>query len=197
MSAGTQMGGGGGAGSMGGSATGALGNFLQMAAAMQAQRNMDQQYRAEMERQGNLTTTARAALRPEIASYNIGNVEDQIATSAHNRMGAYDTAMGVPSTQAGPGMSSSYNTLADQYGKIGAQSRANLGGYSDWQLNNQINQIKTQNALNQAANYAQGFASVFPYQMYDAAHSQDKLAAMGKWVGNLGSLSGFIGGGSN
>jgi hypothetical protein len=90
-----------------------------------------------------------------------------------------DRSLGVGSTPFSAADHGRLNLLGN--------ARANVGAYSDWQLNQAINQIKLREQLNKISNFAQGTAQVFPYRMYNAQHSMDELDFWGKTISSIGS----------
>lgn len=115
----------------------------------------------------------------------------QIQQGAANRRQAYSDIANVP---LGGGFSaqSHYNPGADNaYLGLVGDARARLGGYSDWALQQSINNLRNQQALNQVSSFAGGQAkNVFPLQMYAAQHANDALAAVGQAISSIGGAAG-------
>lgn len=72
-------------------------------------------------------------------------------------------------------------------------ARAQLGGYSDWQLDQWIKNVRAQQQLSQIGNFAHGSQNVLPFELQSAMHSQDDMQAAGTGLGALGALVGGLG----
>ncbi len=163
-----------------GSALGIVGGLMQAAAANRSNHQMGAAYRDEIARQGGYQNQATTALDPSIAGSDVGTANRQIAEGAQQRNQAYGQANAVP--LGIPTASSQSNASDTAYNKMVGGQRAQLGGYSDWALKQAIQNIQTQRAMDQAINFAHGTAGVFPYRMYNAQHSADTIATLGKIV---------------
>src|SRR5206468_2038209 len=78
--------------------------------------------------------------------------------------------------------------------------RSKVGSVNDWQLDQMINRIRTQQDLDKISNFARGTSQIFPYRMYEAQHSMDELAFWGNLISSIGGgggnmMSTFGGGG--
>lgn len=158
-----------------------VGGTMQMIAASIAAQKMREQFLNEMQRQGAYRNQAFGALEGVLPQRGVEAARTSIAEGAANRRNFYGQVGAAPlAIGGGP---STRDRAA--YSLAGA-NRAQLGGYSDWALDQMIKQIRLQDELNKVSNFAGGMAGVFPYLMYDAQHSQDKLAAAGNLISSIG-----------
>ncbi len=132
-----------------------------------------------------------AMLPGAISQSSAGAMQRGVAEGAAMRNQAYGNIAKVP---LGTGFSqqSKYNPGADDaYTRMIGGARANLGGYSDWAIQQSINNLRNQQALNQISNFAGGQSrNVFPLQMYSAQHSHDDMAAIGQAISSIGGAAG-------
>lgn len=163
---------------------------MQAAAAQAEQRNMFNEYKKELERQGAYQLQATQAFQPNIAASGSEAAQGDLASGAAQRQAAYGSLQNVPLSISGTGdESSAYKALdAAAYGQRG-QERAALGAYGDWQHQLGIGNQAVQRQLNQISNFAGGTAGVLPYRMYQAQHSMDELAFWGQMIQSLGGTA--------
>lgn len=164
---------------------GAAGGFMQAIAARLAQMKMDQVYQQELDRQAKLRNQAYSIWGPATEYRGVENYNRQLAEGAANREMNYQQIESRPLSFQNTYKQGANAVDQAAYNMMG-QRRAALGAYNDAQLMQQINAIRTQNELNKISNFSQGWARVFPLNMYDAQHSQDALQAIGGIVGSLG-----------
>lgn len=182
------MGAGGGAQGVG-LFTNLLGGALQAEAAQRSSMEMEQQYYNQMQKQAYNRGYGSYFAQQNAAASGSEPAQREIVAGSQKRQAMYRQAEAVPydtagSKQSGPQQKRNQNQQALQ-----GQMQGNLGGYSDWSLNQAIRNIQTQNQLNRISNFAQGEAGVFPYQMYDAQHAGDSLAFAGQMVSSIGGAA--------
>ncbi len=104
----------------------------------------------------------------------------QIGQGAANRMQGYNQLISNPLV---PNLPSNPNQGVDN-AKLGVQAnaQANLGGYSDWQLNQLISQIRTKQQLDQISDFARGNAALTPFTLNAAQHAGDAAKGIGGLV---------------
>lgn len=162
-----------------------VGGTVQAVAASLAAQAMQREFEREMLRQQRYRNEAFGGLQPYLPTLGVETARQQIAQGAQNRMNLFGQV-----GQAPLALGAQPNQVEQaRYGLLG-QARANLGGYSDWQLNQMINAIRAQDELNRISSFSRGTAQVFPYRMYDAQHSQDQLAFFGNLISSLGGSAG-------
>lgn len=160
-----------------------VGGAIQSIAAGLENRSMGHTFNDEGRRQRNFSGQEWQTFMPELGRMGIENTNTELGQGAAQRMAAYGSANGAPLI-AGQGM----GTAGDQARlALEGQARAQMGSYSDYSLNQQIDKIRTQQALNQISQQAQGSAQMLPYRMYQAQHSQDVLDFIGKAISSIGS----------
>ncbi|SRR6266496_1502759 len=164
-----------------------VGGIMQSIAASQAAKAMAQAFRNEIAAQEKYRGQAYAGtFEPTLQQRGVETAREQIGQGAQKRQDVYQSVgqvpFGVPS-KLGP-----TNRTQASYSLLG-KNRAQLGGYSDWALNQMISNIRAQDQLNKISNFASGTAQVFPYKMFEAQHSADELAAWGNLISSVGGSS--------
>lgn len=159
----------------------AVGGVLQSVAAEQAGERMRQTFMDQLAREGRLSQNAYDIWQNSARGMGAEGAQQQMAQGEANRNALYDQLQGA-------NLSANHTGTARDaaQGKASGEVRAKLGSYSDWELMQHINNIRTQNELNKISNYASGWERVFPYKMDDAQHSQDELAFFGNLVSSVG-----------
>lgn len=173
--------------SMGGAGAGAgiVGGFMQSVASTMESQAMFQAFQAELARQHGYDSQAYGAFLGSLPGQSAETAQQQIGAGQEQREKDYSQLQSMPLVAGGPSMSSTDAAALN----LSDASRAKVGGYGDWKVNQTINNIKTQDQLNKISNFAGGTASVFPYKMYAAQHSQDELDMWGKAISSIGGGS--------
>lgn len=167
----------------------ALGGVLQSVAAEQAGERMRQAFIDELARQQHLGQQSYETWQGALPGMGAETAQQQIAQGAQRREKLYSDLQDVPLAPGGDRTTARDTAQAKSMG----QARGQLGGYSDWELMQHINSIRTQNELNKISNFSQGWERVFPYRLDDAQHSQDELAFFGNLVSSVGGGSASFG----
>ena len=158
-----------------------VGGIMQMIAAKRAQGEMGDALEREMRAQQDFRNQALGTFQPHLKTRGVETARTQIAEGSQKRQQEYgrigQTQFGIGDKQGGRGQAQM---------QMRGQARGQLGGYSDWQLQQMIANIRAQDELNRISNFAGGQAQIFPYKMQDAQHSSDDLAAMGGLIASLG-----------
>jgi len=171
-----------------GAATNIVGGELQGWAAVLEKQAMKDAYQQEINKQNQFQQQAMGTFDPSKSS--AAAMMQGVGQGAQGRVRAYNQIGQVP---LGPGPSHQIGQpqinlgSADAYTKMLGQSRANLGGYSDWAVQQAINNLNTQRQLDQISNFAGSEAkNIYPLQMYKAQHSLDDLAMVGQAISSIG-----------
>lgn len=169
-----------------GAAANVVGGLIQSVAASKAAKNMEKEFQHELNRQAKFSNEATTKFQGGLEGRSAETAEDQIDSGRKGRIASYDAILNAPF-----GIGSVGPTSADRaFLNLTGQSRAALGGYSDWQLDQLISNIRLNEELSRISNFAGGTASVFPYRMQDAQHSMDELAFLGQLVSSIGGSAG-------
>lgn len=160
-----------------------VGGVMQMIAAKRAAEAMRQQFLQELERQQGYRNQSFNAFNESVPQRGVETARTEIGKGKDRRNEMYAQYQDT-SYSADPRNKPTARDKATY--KLLGNNRAQLGGYSDWALNQMVHNIRTQDKLNKYANFAEGDASVFPYRMGDAQHSQDTLSAIGGLVSSIG-----------
>lgn len=176
-----------------GAAAQVLGQVLQAVAANKARHKMEEAYKQEMKRQRGFRNEAFGVVEGAFPQMGVETAREQMGAGQAHRESLYEQVGQIPFSPNQPvGMGPTESDKAN-IGMAG-QARAKLGSYTDWQLDQMINNIRTQNELNRIVNFSGGEAQVFPWRMYDAQHSADALDFAGNALSSLGgAVSGFGG----
>jgi hypothetical protein len=167
-----------------------IGGELQGWASILEQQAMKDAYRNQIGLQQQYKNQALANLGQRLGSADALTAAQQIGQGASQRQANYATLNNLPLSPITPGSQGRALPQAQLYSNLLGNARANLGGYGDWQFQQGLSDINTQRALNQILSSAKGQASVFPYTMYDAQHSQDTLAMIGAAIQSIGGAAG-------
>lgn len=144
-----------------------------MADALQKAYNVQAQHRGE----------AMRTVLPAIKGSGREQATKDMTEGAAHRTAGYEAAAGVPSSFDKRGGASETDKAQ---GRMRGQSRAKLGAYNDWSLNQMLRDIKLGNTLNQISSFAGGDASLVPYDMYEAQHKYDWLSQIGQAISSIG-----------
>lgn len=106
--------------------------------------------------------------------------------SAADRANQYADVLGVPMAISLPYQESRSPKRDVAWANMRAGQRATIGSYGDWALHRTLNDIQNREAIRMLTDQAAGQASLFPYQMYQAQHSQDTLAMIGAAISSIG-----------
>lgn len=162
-----------------------VGGLMQSIAASQANKAMADEFTRELQRQQRYRNQAFGTFESALPQMGVETAREQIGQGAEKRQNFFQD---VGQTQFGP---TENRTKRDRLEyQQSSQARANLGGYSDWALNQMISKIRTQDELNRLSSFAGGTAQVFPYRMQEAQHSWDELAFWGKLIASIGGGAG-------
>lgn len=139
---------------------------------------------------GTGTLVAPGGLKGAIPESTVENARALMGQGAAGRRQAYSDIGKVPLGSGFSPMSGFNPSASDAYLGLVGNARANLGGYSDWAVQQAINNLRNQQRLNQITSFAGGQAkNVFPLQMYAAQHDQDALAAIGQAISSVGGAA--------
>jgi hypothetical protein len=177
-----------------GMAAGIVGNELQGWAAMLEKWGMQKAYQNEQARQNAYQQQALDKFKSGLQLAGSSQAPQMLADAAKARQDQYGAIGQVPLAVTSPATTKSYNPAADQaYINLLGGDRARLGAYQDWQLAQQLGAQQTARDINQIANFAGGTASVFPYELYQAQHSQDIMSQIGQSFSSLGGAASSYG----
>lgn len=158
-----------------------VGGLMQAIAAGIARQKMQDEFAREMQLQQGLRNQGLQVFQPQLQQKGVESARTQIAQGAQGRQSYYQQTAASP---LGIHTGATQRTRAAD--TLSGQNRANLGGYSDWQLHQAISHIRSQDEINRLTNFAGGWEQVFPYRLNDAEHSQDQLAFLGNLVSSVG-----------
>lgn len=175
----------------------AAGAGLQAAGAQQAQDAMNRKTSEELQRQKKIQDKSKKVFSVSLGSSGKDTAERKIDEGQAQREQAYTDVQAVPLTQGGsviPQGNSSSMMLRDASTRmLGNKSRANLGGYDTWLLDNAIKNIRANQNLNMNSQEAQRSQAILPMELQSASHAGDTLAGIGSIVQMAGSLYGLGG----
>ena len=157
-----------------------IGNAINMAAAAQTQRAMYGAYRKELAKQGIYQQQATELFDKNVQDTGYPASQTAMAQGATGREAGYGAVQNVPLTMT-PTPESEQNLARDaaQYKQSGG-TRAALGSYGDWQHGLAQNNFATDQGIRRISNFSGGELNrVYPYEMYNAEHSQDTMRFWG------------------
>lgn len=150
---------------------------------IQAGNAVDAATRNAMGKQNQAISQGYQTWLPWLATTGVDTANRQIAEGAAHRMGTYNNLLSNPLVQGLP--TSSYQNVDMAKLNAFAQPQANLGGYSDWALDQLISQIRAKQELDKISNFARGNASLTPFTLNAAQHAGD----MAKGIGGLADIA--------
>lgn len=171
-----------------GAAAGVVGGFMQSVAATMESRAMFQAFQAELARQHGYNDQAYGAFQQSLPGQGSEAAQTQIGAGQTQRESDYGQ-LENSSLLAGGGGQAGGSATDKAALQLSGAARARVGGYGDWKVNQMIDSIRTKDTLDKISNFAGGTASVFPYRMYAAQHSQDELDMWGKAISSIGGGS--------
>lgn len=167
-------------------ATSAVGGIMQSIAASMENKAMQQAFNEEIAQQLGLSEQGYGQWMAGLPGQGRAAADSAMDTGAANARMTYKGINDRP-LLANSGDASMYaSTDRAAIDQAGAAS-SRFSGMSDWQINKMINDIKTNDAINRINFRSQGLASLFPYKMYNAQHSQDELDFWGKTISSIGN----------
>lgn len=153
-----------------------------------AKQQMFDAYRQELAKQAQYAQMAQGPMQQRIAEAGVGTAQQQMQQGYGQRLADYGKATATPMDTQGlkvPGLNARRNEAAVQ---LAGQQRAKLGSYGDWIQQQMLASSELQRQLNQATNFAGGWAqNVYPMQMYAAQHAGDPYQMAAAGLGMLGS----------
>lgn len=164
-----------------------IGGEIQSWAAVLAKQAMIDAYREEQGRQQKFRQQGKETFDTGLQGLGSKAFLENYGTGASGRKGLY-SALGAPSSSVKP-MPLANLQREQAAASLAGTSQANLGGYNDALLSYGLREQELRRALNQLSNFAGGVASVYPYRMYDAQHSQDQLAQIGATIASMGKAA--------
>lgn len=139
--------------------------------------------------QGRFADQAGGVWREGLPAMTAETATRQIGEGSAHRQEVYGQATGTKST-GNQGIAGPDKRDQAAIGMAGA-NRAGVSGYSDWQIQQMLAKIKTQEQLNRIASQAQGQASLIPYNLNAAEHQYDWMSALGGATGTAGNVIGL------
>ena len=161
-----------------------VGGVMQAVAASQARKAMEEEQQRELQRQARYRGEAFGGLEQHLPTQGVEQARYEIDRGAQRRQDFYNKVFQSPLA-----LQRAATPRTTEGFRLAGQNRANLGGYSDWALEQMIKSIRMQDELNRISNFAAGTAQVFPYRMYDAQHSADELAFWGNLISSVGGTA--------
>jgi hypothetical protein len=181
-----------------GLAASAIGTGMQMAASKQEQRRMNQQAQEELSRQKGYRGQADVEFQKSLGKSGVVEARKEIGTGTQNLMDAYKSVQQIPVTLPGTPTSPSARSVEDVgTGMMNMRSdvaRAKLGGYSEFDIQQMIKNVRAQQNLGLIGTSARMSAGVSPYEIQAAGRSAEGLRGAGSLISTLGSLASVYGG---
>lgn len=168
-----------------GAAANVVGGAMQAIAASMENAAMQQAFNQEMRQQLGLSSQAYGQWMAGLPGQSEASAENSINAGAKKAQTLYGGINSTPLLANGGDTSPYASTDRAAIQQSGVAS-SKLSGLSDWGINKMINDIKTNDAINRINFRSQGLASLFPYKMYNAQHSQDELNFWGKAISSIG-----------
>lgn len=180
-----------GYGQIAGMAAGFVGGQLQGWAALLDRWAMEDEYRRELQRQGEYRNQAATIFNAQLGQAGSAGAQQQLRQAYASRLGEYNSLDNVPLGFSVKGQRSASPRRDIAAARMAGGQRAGLMKYGDWLQGQKMLNLTTGRELDQTTNFAGGTAGVYPYRMYQAQHTMDDLAEMGAAISSVGgALSG-------
>jgi len=170
-----------------------VGGELQGWASVLDQIKMGQAYRSELAKQQAYQQQALGLFNQQPGKSSAEGMSASMAQAAKDRMGQYGQVASVP---LGVGPTTEYGKqgynpgAADAYTSMMGGLRAKDLAYGDYQVQQAIDNMRTQRQLDQISNFAGGQSrNVFPLQMYKAQHTMDWMSQLGQAISSIGGAA--------
>lgn len=164
-----------------GAAASVVGGIMQSIAANKAGKNMKRAFARELNRQNGFSNEAMDVFNPAVQNLGAEHARELMQSGQQGRELDYKSINSVP-LMAGYTAPMKDRMKLALLGKL----RSKIGSYGDWQHQQGMDQLHTQQRISRVADTAKGSAALMPYRMHDAQHSMDELAFWGQLVSSIG-----------
>jgi len=178
----------------------AVGTAAQYRAQQDREREMSALQRAETERQEEIRRKSRPLFDENLASYDRGNIESEMAAAAAKRAAEYD-AQGASAPRANEALPGSQQTsnvvvmdafrraLEDAAARAvqAGQARAQLASFGDAFLGAGLDNAQRTDQLGMLGSFSQGSANVLPLELQHAATRRRNSATIGNLLTGVGT----------
>lgn len=169
-----------------GAVTNVIGGEMQGWAAKLAQMATTEEMQNELKRQSGFRRDATGQLFQYLPQLGAEYAGQQLTQGADARNARYAEGYAAPLVAGMEKKGQAGDAAAIE---LMGKERAKLGAYGDWQSNQSIGDSRLQEQLNRVYSKSGGQASIFPYRLQRAQHSQDMLAAIGQMISSIGGGS--------
>lgn len=170
----------------------AAGTGAQMVGQSKAKQAMNDATAAERIRQQGIQGRAAAEFDTSLQGSGRDVADKQIASGEQERLSGYQGAQAVPLTSAGGllvgGQSAALNLQDQAQLSSSNRSRAKLGSYDKWQLDQAIKNIRSAQQQGLYGQEASRSAALLPLELQDASHKGDSWQGVGMGLSALGTL---------
>lgn len=177
------------------------GTGMQMAAQSKANKAMDAAVGAETSRQAGFNKQKQQQFETTLADFDPNLQHQELAGEQAKRAEVFAADLKNQTPYALPTGGVAPRVVKNEIGSQLAESNrfnaqqgdalAKLGGYSPFQLNNNIRLGRGGQQQNMLSNFAAGSNSVLPLEMMAASRKGDKLKGYGQLTSSIGSLLGL------
>lgn len=178
-------------------AAAAAGTGLTMASQSAQQDAQNKAISAEMLRQQNYSKQAGSVFDSSLAQSGRTAADSEIAQGVQQASGNYAKYGAVPLGVAAPniapqGDKNVVNAVAGNQNKLASQANANMQGYSEWDLQQMIKNMRTNQNLSVISGESKNSESLLPGDLAGASNAGAGLAGLGSIVGGLGKTIGSV-----
>lgn len=182
-----------------GLAASAAGTGVSMSAQAAARDEANRKTQQELQRQRGFQQQGKQQFAASLGKSGSDVAQKQIDTGTQQHLAEYQKAQALPTaisqpTQLDQPSQNLHQQAESAYVGQQGQARAQLGGYSEWDLQQWIKNLRAQQQLGQVQNFARGSQNVLPYELEQAQHSQDTMQGIGTGLSALGALGGGVSG---
>lgn len=174
------------------------GTAAQVSASAQARAAAERKTRKELLRQQEFKEGARRAFNVSLEQSTPEVAQRQIGQGTEQRQQEYERVKNLPFSSAGEVVPGSPSSVVETTKRAGQEqglslAQARLGGYTNWDLQQAIKNLRANQAIGLESSLARGSANVLPFELQDAAHAGDTLAGIGSLLSTVGAGLGTYG----
>lgn len=180
-----------GCATLAGLALSAAGAGTQAVASSNENNAMNNAIGAELARQNQFSNQAKGVFNQSLGQSGVPAANQQIQQGAQQSLGtlaslpsaAFSLPQGIGATNTGNNAGANTQNALNVNSN---QANAGLQGYSNYGLQQYLKDLQAKNSLGVINNNAQGWANILPYQLQNAATSQQGLTDIGSLLGAVG-----------
>lgn len=171
----------------------AAGTGMQIAANAEAASAANAAANAELERQRGYQKRAQGVFDQSLAASTPQAAQQSMTAATEARTQDYAKQRSVPLSEGASPVADTQRLVSPQavmgQDRLADAARARLAGYTEWDLQQAIKDMRASQQLGTIGNFAQGSQNVLPLELQDAARRGSGLRSLGQLFSLGGSLA--------